>query len=381
MPSVLHVIAGLDVGGAEVALYRLIMGSRDSEYRHSVVALTPGGAIAARLRNAGIKVTALDFRSMPFASFRKLVSIMRAARPDIVQTWMYHADMAGGLAARLAGNRNIIWGIRTSDLDRGDSTATTLVRTLCARLSRRIPHTIVCVAEAARRIHVSHGYEAGRMEVIPNGFDLARTPAVELQAALLRAAWGIGPQDFLIGMVGRFNANKDQKNFVHAAGLLLRLQESARFLMIGRGIDASNAELMHWIRQTGHAERFVLLGERNDVPACLLALDVFCLSSRTEGFPNVVGEAMAMGVPCVVTDVGDAAMLVGQTGIVVPKENPDALAEGLAVLLAMSPETRKRLGHRAQARIREEFSAERVRERYEAIYKTLTRKSELPCVA
>lgn len=348
---------------------------------HTVVALTPEGLIAARLRDAGIKVTALDFRSMPFASFRKLVSIMRVVRPDIVQTWMYHADMVGGIAARLAGNRNIIWGIRTSNLDRGDSPATALVRMLCARLSRQIPHTIVCVAEAARRIHVSHGYEAGRMAVIPNGFDVAQTPAMEPQAASLRTEWGIGTQDFLVGTVGRFNANKDQENFVHAAGILVQRQANARFLMIGRGIDASNAELMRWIRQTGHAERFVLLGERNDVPACLPALDVFCLSSRTEGFPNVVGEAMATGVPCVVTDVGDAAMLVGQTGIVVPKENPDALADGLATLLAMSPEARKRLGQQAKARIREEFSTERVRERYEAIYQTLTRKSELRCVA
>ncbi|OWW18565.1 glycosyltransferase family 4 protein [Noviherbaspirillum denitrificans] len=381
MPRVLHVIAGLDVGGAEIALYRLVAGTRESEYTHAVVALTTGGPMAARLREAGIDVTTLDFKAAPFAGFLKLVSIMRMERPDIVQTWMYHADMLGGLAARLAGIRNVIWGIRTSALGSGDSRATVFVQKLCAWLSRRIPHTIVCVAEAARQNHVAHGYDARRMAVIPNGFDLAQFTAQKSEGASVRMQYGIGEQDVLIGMVGRFNANKDQHNFVRAAGLLARHQANVRFLMVGRDIDAANAELMCWIAQTGHAERFVLLGERSDVPACLQALDVFCLSSRTEGFPNVVGEAMAMGVPCVVTDVGDAAMLVGRTGIVVPKENPGALAEGMAALLAMKPDVRQRLGQQAKARIREEFSAERARQRFEALYQTLTRENEIQCAA
>ena len=381
MTRVLHVIAGLETGGAEVALYRLIAGSRGGNYTHAVVALTPEGPMGARLRHVDIELNALDFRQAPAASFLKLVSLMRATRPDIVQTWMYHADMLGGIAARLAGNRNIIWGIRTSDLDRGDSRATAIVRKLCALLSRWIPDTIVCVAEAARQVHVSLGYDAARMTVIPNGFDLSQFSATEGQGAALRERYGIRPEDIVIGTVGRFNANKDQQNFVRAAGLLARQQANARFLMIGKDVDASNAELMHWIAQTGYADRFLLLGERGDVPLCLAAMDMFCLSSRTEGFPNVVGEAMATGVPCVVTDVGDAAMLVGSTGIVVPKEDSVALAEGMAALLALAPHARRDLGQQARLRIHEEFAAERVRQRFEAIYQTLTTKSEIQCAA
>jgi glycosyltransferase involved in cell wall biosynthesis len=178
----------------------------------------------------------------------------------------------------------------------------------------------------------------------------------------------------VIGTLGRFNARKNQHNFVRAAGLLAQQHGRVRFLMVGRNVDAGNTELMHWITQTGHADRFVLLGERADVPVCLAAMDIFCLSSRIEGFPNVVGEAMAMGVPCVVTDVGDAAILVADTGKVVSKDDPISLANGLACMSAMAPEERKQLGQNAQTRIQTEFTIDVSRKRFEAIYKCVAEK-------
>jgi glycosyltransferase involved in cell wall biosynthesis len=372
MPRIMHVISGLTVGGAEMALYRLVTGSRSGNCTHAVVALTPDGALGPRLREAGIELTAFDFKTSPVAHFFGLLSLMRKTRPDIVQTWMYHADMFGGVAARLAGNRNVIWGIRTTELTAGDARATVLVRSICAWLSRWVPHTIVCVADAAWRTHVRVGYDASRMIVVPNGFDLSSMAASAEQRDLLRQACGIGAEELVIGTVGRFNASKDQHNFVRAAGLLAQRHEGLRFLMVGRGLDKGNGELMQWIGQTGCAERFTLLGERADVPLCLAAMDIFCLSSRAEGFPNAAGEAMAMGLPCVVTDVGDAALLVADTGVVVPKEDAPALAGGLERLLAMGPDARRSMGQRAQARIHAEFTVERSRERFEAIYQRLT---------
>lgn len=372
MPRVLHIISGLAVGGAEMALYRLVTGSRDSKYTHAVVALTPGGVIGQRLREVGIELTAFDFRRSPVSHFFDLLSLMRRSRPDIVQTWLYHADMFGGVAARLAGNRNVIWGIRTSELTPGNSRITALVRQICARLSRWVPRVIVCVAETARRTHVDVGYDSGRMTVIPNGFDLSCLVAAADRVAMLWQQCGFAAGEIVIGTMGRFNASKDQHNFVRAAGLLAQQHDRLRFLMVGRDVDTGNAELMRWIARTGHADRFVLLGERADVPVCLAVMNIFCLSSRTEGFPNVVGEAMAMEVPCVVTDVGDAAMLVADTGVIVPKENSEALAQGVERLLAMGSDARMRLGQRARARIASEFTAERARERFEAVYQRLT---------
>ncbi|MCA1854626.1 glycosyltransferase [Massilia oculi] len=371
MKKVLHVISGLKVGGAEMVLLRLIMSSRGRPYSHSVISLTPGGGMRQRFADAAVDVIELDFKRNPLVAFFRLVKIIRERQPDIVQTWMYHADLLGGVAARLAGCTNVIWGIRTTDVQAGGSRATTLLRNLCAKLSSRVPRFIVCAAQASKISHAAVGYDARRMIVVPNGFDLSRLTASADQRSTLRADCGFADEDLVVGSLGRFNQAKDPKNFVLAAGLLAKQFANVRFLMVGRDIDESNDELRTWITETGNADRFVLLGERSDVPVCLAAMDVFCLSSRTEGFPNVIGEAMAMRLPCVTTDVGDAALLVAETGTVVPKESPDALADGLAKVVQMSGEGRRQLGEKACARLYAEFSMERARDRFESLYKKI----------
>jgi glycosyltransferase involved in cell wall biosynthesis len=374
---VLHIIAGLNVGGAELMLKRLVEPHDEGTgYRHAVISLTDIGTVGRQLQTLGVEVQALNMRSAADIprTLWQLVRMIRASRPDVVQTWMYHADLLGGLAARIAGNRNVIWGIRTTEIQSGGSRITSIVRNVCAVLSRQVPHKIVCAAEASRRVHMALGYDAPRMVVIPNGFDLSRLVATPDQRAVLRARCGFSGDDVVVGSVGRFHPVKDQENFVRAAGLLAQQHTRVRFLMIGRGLDAQNRELVHWIQRTGHPDRFMLLGERTDVPTCLAAMDIFCLSSRTEGFPNVVGEAMAMGLPCVVTNVGDAAMLVAATGVVVPKEDPVALAQGLTRVLEMAHGARQQLGHEARARICAEFTIAHARERFEAIYACVTGK-------
>jgi glycosyltransferase involved in cell wall biosynthesis len=366
-----HVISGLGVGGAELMLARLVESPNGNpNHRNVVVSLTSTGKVGVQLKALGIEVHALDMRfalDMPRA-FWRLVRLIRAVRPDVVQTWMYHADLLGGLAARMAGIKNVIWGIRTTDVSAGGGRATAGVRWLCARLSHWVPHTIVCAAEASRRVHLALGYRADCMVVIPNGFDLARLHVTPRQVAVLRSECGFASDTVVVGTLGRFNAVKDPKNFVGAAGLLGKKFPQVKFLMVGRDCDAANVQLMGWITATGFASNFVLLGERSDPAVCLAAMDVFCLSSRTEGFPNVVGEAMAMRKACVVTDVGDAAYLLGDCGVVVPKEDSAALADGMAKLLSLSAVDRAELGGRAHARIASEFTMERTRERFEAVY-------------
>ena len=366
MPTVLHVITGLDTGGAETALFRLIEGAANSSYRHLVVSLTPGGAMLPAFRRAGVKVEEIDIRRHPFSGFVRLVRMVREIRPDIVQTWMYHADLVGGLAARLSGNRNVIWGIRTTGIAHAPR-ATAVVRRLCAWLSGWVPHTIVCVADASRRAHVDRGYDSGRMVVVHNGFNLGSAVGA-VQRDLLRAQWGFDDSHVVVGNLGRFDRDKDLENFVRAAGMLAPAHPALRFLLIGHRNSTERSELEAWVSRTGHPERFILQRERSDAGACLAAMDVFCLSSRNEGFPNVVGEAMAAGVPCVVTDVGDTAVLVGDTGVVVPKEDTPALAAGLDQVLRMTPEERRRLGLRASARVHECFTVRHARERFELVY-------------
>jgi glycosyltransferase involved in cell wall biosynthesis len=369
--KLLHVIVALNADGAELMLQRLIESHLEQpRFRHIVCSLTTTGKVGEQLSARGIEVHVLGMRSalgFPRALWR-LVKLIRTLQPDIIQTWMYHADFLGGLAGRLASHKRIVWGVRTTEVRSGGSRATVFLRKICAWLSYFVPQTIVCAAEASRRAHVSVGYDATRMLVVPNGFDVARFCASPEQRAEIRNQCGFRNDSLVIGILGRFHPVKDHHNFVRAAGLLAARYPNVRFMMVGRELDANNRELADWIAKAGHESRFALLGERSDVPACLAAMDVFCLSSRTEGFPNVVGEAMAMGLPCVVTDVGDAAMLVTDTGVVVAKEDAEALAAGLSRVIDMTPEARARLGQMAKARIHSEFTMARARERFEDIY-------------
>lgn len=376
--KILHIIVGLGVGGAELMLKRLAESHRHSTiYEHKIISLTTVGKVGLELRKLGVDVRSLEMGSVldvPRVLW-KLSRIIKLETPGIVQTWMYHADLLGGLAARFAGNRCIVWGIRTTDVQAGGVRATTLVRKVCAWLSSKIPHTIVCAADASRRAHIAVGYDATRMTVVPNGFDLTRLVATPEQRVGLRQMCGFDDTHVVVGTLGRFNPAKDHANFVHAAGLVAQDHPEVRFLMVGRELTSDNAVLMHWIQQTGCADRFVLLGERADVAVCLSAMDIFGLSSRTEGFPNVVGEAMAMGVPCVVTDVGDAAMLVADTGVVVPKEDSSALALGLGQLLTLEADVLHAQGQMARQRIVAEFTIMRARDRFEAVYQRVANES------
>ncbi len=371
--KIAHVIVGLEVGGAEMMLHRLLLTQRSQGGTPAtVISLTRLGPVGQRLRDDGFEVIALGLRT-PLGALRawwRLRTLLRHLQPDLVQTWMVHADLIGGLAARAAGIRAVVWGVRTTDFSINPR-ATRAVRWLCARLSATVPHTIVCAAEASRRAHVQAGYEARRMTVIPNGFDVAAGRPDAAAGAALRTELGLPLDRPVVGCVGRFHAAKDYANFVAAAGRVAARRPDCRFLLVGRGIDHANATLSAWIDATGHAGAFVLAGERRDVVACLSAMDIFVLASRSEGFPNAVGEAMAAARPCVVTDVGDAAALLGGTGRVVPAREPQALADAICAVLELPASQRQALGDAASLRVAAEFSLQRTAGRFTALQRAV----------
>lgn len=373
--KVLHVIVGLNVGGAELMLKRLVESQIQLPgYEHGVISLTDLGVIGPQLISQGISVRCLGMKGLlglPKAFFR-LLAEMRNFRPDIVQTWMYHADFLGGLAARFAGIRNVVWGVRTTDLEKGGKSATRLIRKLCAYMSGSVPTRIVCAAEASRKAHVAVGYNSQRMLVIPNGFDLSRLIASAEQRRALRASLSLSEDHLVIGSLGRFNPVKDQANFIAATAMLAELNPALRFLMVGRDLTPDNVALTELLDGTGCADRYILLGERGDAAICLSAMDIFCLHSKTEGFPNVLGEAMAMGVPSVVTDVGDAALLLGGNGIVVPAQDAQALSLGLKQMIEFSPEKRRLLSVDAKTRIVEGFTIEQSSKKFRQLYDDLS---------
>lgn len=378
--NITHVIIGLNVGGAELMLARLIDTQRGTapRVRHRVVSLTTLGEIGARLQAQGVEVTALGMGSAlkgPL-TFWRLVRLLRRERPDIVQTWMYHGDLIGGVAARVAGIRRIIWGIRTTDITKGGSRVTRGLRWVCARLSRHVPTRIVCAAEASLNIHAALGYDRARMMVIPNGVALERMTASAESVAALRTEWHLSTDDRVVGMVGRFNPVKGQQDFVAAADQIAMRCPRARFVMVGMGCDAQNPQLAAWIAQTGAADRFVLAGKRSDVPQCLAAMEVFVMPSRTEGFPNVLAEAMAMARPCVATDVGDARAVLGDCGQVVPAEVPEALADAVLAILDADDDARAAFGCSSRHRVETEYTMARSAQRFEALYDGLMDQKE-----
>jgi glycosyltransferase involved in cell wall biosynthesis len=377
LTNVMHIITDLDVGGAEMTLQRLVKGHYGkSDYRHVVISLKGIGKIGRQLQDLGIEVRALNIRSLlefPRA-IRQLVKWIRVSRPDAVQTWMYHADLLGGLAARFAGNRPVIWSVRCTAIPQRGYSATRMVVTLCSWLSRFVPAVIVCCAESARLVHIKKGYDRTKMVVISNGYDLQAFHSDSALRMRARAAFGFAEDDVVVGTVGRFDPLKDYRTFVLSAAILAPNFERVKFLMVGREIDEGNQSLRAWIAESGLADKFVLAGERDDIPGCLAAMDLFCLSSVAEGFPNVVCEAMAMKVPCVVTDVGDAAKIVADTGIVVMARSQSALAAGLEDMLLKGSAARLRLGEMARRRIEENYSIETVAAKFETIYDQLTRK-------
>jgi len=369
--AIMHVISGLKVGGAEMALLRLIVASRGHGYTHNVVALDSEGAMRERFLEAGIPLTCFDFKRSPVREFVRLVALIRRQRPDIVQTWLYHADFFGGLAARLAGVRRVMWGIHSVEIRNVGSPITNYVRRVNALLSRWVPRTIVSVATTARESHIEVGYDASRFVVIPNGFDIDQIRFDPERRRQRREHLGLLPHEHVIGWVGRFNAAKDCGTFLDAAGRVRRHAPNARFVMVGRDLVPENAELMNMAERAGVADRLLLCGEQRDVSDYLVAFDSFCMSSATEAFPLVLGEAMCMSLPCVATDVGDARVLLGDTGTLVPSRDPDRLADALLQMLTLPEPERRSLGERARERVSARFSLDATRTLYEAQYEHL----------
>ena len=370
---ILHIITNLATGGAELMLERLVLHqTREGRYRHKVISLRSLGQVGPRLLAAGIDVEAMGMTGpMSFvAGFVRLVRRIRQVRPDVVQTWMYHADLIGGLAARLAGHRRIIWGIRIMDVSAALGVSRSLIwsRRICARLSRVVPRKIVYVAESARKVHEPLGYAAEKSVVIPNGYVMPSPEDVAGARGRMRAELGLEEGAFLIGSAGRFSPQKGYRGFVEAAAVTARRFPNAQFLIFGRDINWENEELAGWIADAGLIDRFHLLGERRNVIDWLAALDVFALFSLGEGFPNIVAEAMSAGVPCIVTDVGDAALLVGDTGIVIRSQDLKGLTGGLESLIAAGEDERRRLGEAARRRVETVFSLSAVAERYGTLY-------------
>lgn len=363
----IHVISGLGDGGAEAVLSRLLVNDRTNS--HHVVSLSNEGKYGEMLRQAGVPVTSLGMRAgrpAPYKAMR-LVRLIARKKPDAVQTWMYHADFLGGLAARLAGCRRVIWTLHNATLGPILSKRTTrMLSRINAPLSHWVPERIISCSEHGAAIHKAAGYCVDRFEIVPNGYDTENFKPDQQAGRAVRAGLGIGPDEIVLGCVARFDPHKDHASLLAAASELARDGCEFKLLLVGTGVTPDNTVLTDSIARAGLGERIHLLGQRHDVPAVMNALDLHVLTSRGEAFPNVLCEAMACGTPCVATDVGDCALIIGDAGVICPQGDARAIAAAIRRLLANS--SRDALAKRARERIVERFSLGAMREGYSRVW-------------
>jgi glycosyltransferase involved in cell wall biosynthesis len=363
----LHLISSLETGGAQSMLCNLVLRSQGQGQRHRVVAMMDGGSQTDILRAGGIPVGTLGMsRGRPtLGGLLRFARILRRTRPRIVQSWLYHADLLGLLGRPVAGAR-VVWNIRSAMHGGLDA----LVTQACARLSA-LPDAIVVNSETGRRIHEERGYRPRRWCLIGNGFDLdVFKPSAENREAVRREL-RLHRDTPLVGLIGRFDPLKGHGTFLDAAAIVARRFDGVHFLLAGEGVVPHNPALADRIATHGFRDRVHLLGRRADVARLTAALDIASCTSTGEAFPNIVGEAMASGVPCVVTDVGDAPRIVGNPDLVVPSGSAQALSDLWTRLLQMEPAGRQALGSKARQRIAELYSLPAVVQQYAALYRSL----------
>jgi glycosyltransferase involved in cell wall biosynthesis len=376
---VMHVITGLSTGGAETMLLKLLSAA-SQRMEHVVVSLGDEGTIGPRIAALGLPVHCLGLKRNAPNPFRALSILPLAQRiaPQLIQGWMYHGNLMASLAAvalrktaprNVLGQKPVLWNIRQTvyDLRRERWLTAKLIRQ-GARLSSG-PAAIIYNSQTSASQHEELGYRAEKRVIIPNGFDCQVLRPDEAARKAVRAELGITDDTVLVGLVARYHPMKDHVGFLKAAALVVQSHPQTRFVLVGAGVSSTQPELAEGIQQNELGDRVILLRERSDIPRLNNAFDIGCSASAWgEGFSNSIGEAMACGVPCAVTNVGDSAYIVADTGFVAPPRASEALAEAIGRLIEIGQPRRQQIGAKARKRIETEFSLSAIVEKYESLY-------------
>jgi glycosyltransferase involved in cell wall biosynthesis len=371
--KVLHLITGLTTGGAEMMLYKVLVESDRSKVRSYVISLRDGGTLGCKIEELGIPVWSLNLISLihlPKALWR-LYQISRKIKPSIIQGWMYHGNFFSLIVNFfLLGSAAVFWNIRQSISSLSDEKPLTAFFIYSGGILSSFASCIIYNSNVSRLQHEAIGYKKTTSKIIPNGFDTEIFKPNPLSRIAIRSELNIDPDACVIGLVARFHPMKDHENFLNAAAKLRNEFPNVIFVLAGTDVTYDNNVLRSLIGLHNLNDSIRLIGERHDM-ACVTASFDFAVNSswRGEAFPNAIGESMACGVPCVVTDVGDSASIIADTGAVVPIRNPTSLADALKRLMDSDPLERKLRASKARNRIIKFFSIENVANQYLNYYK------------
>lgn len=365
--KILHIVPGLNIGGAEIVLRNLLLHPQSAQHINRVVCIGRPGIVGTQLEHHGVSVDYLNVQPAAPLSLARLTGLNKLVtqfQPDLIQSWMYHANLLTTLL--VTDDTPVVWALHQDLSDTSWIKPLTGIIIRIGAWASKKATKIISVSQRAVESHAALGYAESKFVVIPNGFTLDE-PTVDKKLSI-RDELGLSKETPLLGYFARYHPMKDHANFLAAAEIVHREMPGVHFLLAGRGVQSENSNLTDDITARQLTDVVHLLGERNDVPQLLRQLDVYSTSSRSEGFPLAVGEAMAAGVPCVVTDAGDSGRLVGDTGLVVPSRDPQALAEAWLTLLRTNPAERKARGRAARERIRQHFSLDKMVSDYYSIY-------------
>lgn len=366
---ILHLITGLENGGAEATLFRLIQSSPDLD--HLVVSLTTAGRYGTELEDLGFQVLELNLTKSLFG-LRRLFQAVNFFEPDLIQSWMYHANLLASLCSFLRPNVPICWGIHHTNLVVGvDPWHTLLASRICAALSNWVPQNVIYVGEKSMELHRQSGYKPQTEMLIPNGYDLSKFVPDLISKQQIRASLDIPHDAFVLGNVGRFAPQKDHPNLLKA--LALANLPSGKFfcLLVGEKMDHENHELTALATSLGILDSLRFLGPRRDVEKVMNGMDVHVTSSAFgESFPNVICESMACGNPCITTEVGDAAFIAGETGFLAQPGDAESLSSAIYLAYQSHFDRVAWLDRKSAARrrIQDKFSLERMCEAYRSAW-------------
>jgi len=371
--KILYIISGLPIGGAEMMLYKLLSVIDRDIFEPVVISLTDYGSLGNNIKNLNIPVYKMEMNAgfpNPFKVWR-FIKLVRKINPELIQGWMYHGNLAALLAKWVLPKRVfLLWNIRHTpdDLKKEKRTTARVIR-LGARLSEQ-PDRIIYNSKVSEQKHELLGYDNKNKSIIPNGFNCEQFKPFTNAKSKLRHSLGLKKDTLLIGLVARYHIMKDHVGFLHSAGKLNKTYPEIHFVLVGQGVDKNNHLLIKLIEDLKITKNVHLLGKRMDVEEITAGLDIACSSSSWgESFSNAIGEAMACSIPCIVTDVGGSARMVGKTGIVVKPGDRKEFTDAMITLIKMSSEERLGLGKLARNRIVKHFSLNLVAKQYEEMYK------------
>lgn len=378
---ILHIINTLAFGGAQSVLVHLLEAWEDKQDIHRVISFGSKEPLSGRIEALNIVVEYIDFQPNKFEpwKFLKFVKIINDYKPDITQTWLYHADLIGSIASQLVSHAPIIWGIHHTTTDKSSvKSSTWIIIRLLAQLSRFLPSCIICCSHSAYQAHLNLGYPKNKMTVIVNGIDTTQFRPDSNARGVVRDELGLSPQTILIGMFARFHPQKDHKTFIRAAGILLKQNPDVHFVLAGNEIDNSNKLLMDELSREDILKNFHLLGNRLDMPRLQAGMDIGTLSSAYgEALSMTLCEAMSCGIPCVATNIGDSALLIGDAGLTVEPNNPDALAHAWMTILGYSNIEYNHLGNKARQRILKIYNRLQMVSEYNRVYQRQSHFDEI----